>query len=758
VSALRLLIVEDSADDADLIAREVARTWPELVWRRVETPEELDDAFREEWDAVVADYTLPRLDALETLRRVRERGYDGPFVVVSGTVEEEMTVAAMRAGAHDYVMKGNLRRLVPALERELAEARRRAESREAQRRLGEAEQLYSRVVRQLPGFVWTTDKTLRVTSSEGGSALAPVLPHEQALGRHVDELAASIELFDAEPHRRALAGEHVRFETAWAGRDYLVQVEPFRDERGEPEGCIGVALDLTERRAAEQALRESEARFRALIENSLDVTLVLRADASIGYCSPSVARVLGFQPPQLLGENAFDFIHEEDAEELGDLFRVAVSKPGATRAESFRVRHADGGWRLMESSGLNLLSDPAVGGVVVTLRDVTERRALEERLGQAERLEAIGQLAGGIAHDFNNVLLVVRGYTTVLRAALDDPGQIADVEEIAKAADRAASLTRQLLAFGRRQVLEPRLLSIPDVLRDLESLLRRAVSERIELELELDEETPAVFADPAQIEQVLLNLVVNSRDATTDGGTISICACGVELAEPDETTTPPLAPGRYAKLTVADHGTGISDEVLPHVFEPFFTTKEEAAGTGLGLSTVYGIAVQNGGAVSIDTSSGGTRITLFWPAAEVAGEPVGADGEDETALERGSERVLLVEDEQPVRELVQRVLESAGYEVHASPLPSDALSVLASGRRFDLLLSDVVMPEMSGYELAGRVRREHPEVRALFMSGYDREAAQAAEGLPGERVLLQKPFAPDQLARAVRRALDGAES
>jgi len=757
VSALRLLVVEDSADDALLIAREIERAWPELDWRRVETPEELDAAFADgSWDAIVADYALPRHDALVTLRRVRELGYDGPFVVVSDTVEEEMTVAAMRAGAHDYVTKNNLRRLVPALERELEEASLRAASRADRRRLDDGEELYRRPVHQLPGLVWTTDASLRITASSGAAALAPTMAQGLLVGGSVGDLQASIGLFDAGQHRRALAGEHVAYEGSWLGRDYLVHVAPFRDPDGDAEGCIGLALDLTERRTAEQALRESEARFRALIENSLDVTLLLEADATVRYASPSVERVLGFRPDEIVGRSAFDLVHTDDAPALDEIFRLAAGSPGSSRTTMYRALHRDGSWHLAEAVGLNMLADPSVRGMVITFRDVTSRRALEERLNQAERLEAIGQLAGGIAHDFNNILLVIRGYSSVLRAELTDPQLVADVDEITKAAERAASLTKQLLVFGRRQGSQPRVLSIPVVVRDLESLLRSAVSEDIVLSLDLDDGAPSVVADPTQIEQVLVNLVVNSRDAMPGGGTITVGVAGVRLDGGDDTATPPLVPGSYAAIWVSDTGSGIPDDVIPHMFEPFFTTKAEGIGTGLGLSTVYGIATQSGGSIGVRTTAGeGTSITVYLPAAAGEVSETRDEGAGDGAYEGGLESVLLVEDEAPVRELVRRVLERTGYRVHAAALPSDALHVLEAGEHVDLLLTDVVMPEMSGYQLAALVLHDHPEIRTLFISGYAHAAAQAAVSVDGDAVLLQKPFAPAELARAVRHVLDG---
>jgi PAS domain S-box-containing protein len=754
VSVLRLLLVEDNADDATLVVRTLERAGMRVEPRRVETAAQLRDALAEATsDAIVSDYTLPQLDAPSALRIAQSLGFDGPFIVVSGTVDEEMTVAAMRAGAHDYVMKSNLRRLAPALERELGEAKLRADQQDARRRLGVTEELFRRVVRQLPGFVWTTDRDLRIQLSLGGARLTAALPHDEIAGRTIGELSGLVSLFDPHEHARALAGEHVAYETSWAERDYLVHIEPLLDEGGTSTGSIAVALDRTERRAAEQALRESDSRFRALIENSLDVTSILAADGSIRYASPSWERVLGYTADELHGRNAFDYVHPEDVALISELFMQATSDAGTSETKEFRVRHEDGSWRVMEAIGLNLLGDPAVRGVVVTARDISSRRTLEARVRQAERLEAVGQLAGGVAHDFNNVLLVIRGYSSVLSATLTDPQQVADVEEISMAADRAAKLTRQLLAFGRRQVLQPRVLAVGDVVRDIESLLRRTIREDIELELDLHDDVPPVLADPAEIEQVLMNLVVNARDSIVDGGSVTISVERSELLAPDAGISPPLLPGHYVALTVSDTGAGIADEALPHVFEPFFTTKDEALGTGLGLATVYGIVAQSGGGIEIGTSGSGTSFTVYLPVVVgVADIAPRADGNAGATLTGGTETILVVEDETPVRELVRRVLESAGYRVLPASRPSEAERLLQDEPAVDLLLSDVVMPEMSGYELAARILDRRPEIRTLFMSGYAAGAADAASSASSE--LLKKPFAPDQLAQAVRRVLD----
>ena len=453
----------------------------------------------------------------------------------------------------------------------------------------------------------------------------------------------------------------------------------------------------------ERALRESEARFRALIENSLDITAIVDAESVMRYLSPSIERILGYAPEELIGTTSLELVHPDDIESLAAIF-VAATTDSEMRMNEFRARHKDGTWRRMEAVGLNLLHDPAVRGMVITARDVTARRALESRLVQAERLEAIGQLAGGVAHDFNNVLLVIRGYSSVLRPMLDDPQHIADVDEISKAADRAADLTRQLLAFGRRQVLQPRMLSLVEVVQGVQSLLRRSLREDIEFDLELPAAISPVVADPGQMEQVLLNLVVNARDAIAGQGVIRVAIAQAVLSGADDRISPTLAPGRYVALSVSDTGSGIDPTVLPHIFEPFFTTKEDGVGTGLGLSTVYGIVAQSGGGIEVRAlAGGGTEFVVYLPEAAGAMDEATWGAAVQAALQTGHETVLLVEDEEPVRELVRRVLEGAGYAVLAASLPSEAERLLAENDEIHLMLSDVVMPEMSGYDLAARV-------------------------------------------------------
>jgi two-component system, cell cycle sensor histidine kinase and response regulator CckA len=512
--------------------------------------------------------------------------------------------------------------------------------------------------------------------------------------------------------------------------------------------------ELVAERTAElrRAWEASEARFRALIENSADVVAVVDANAAITFISASVERELGYTVDEVMGAIGFGFAHEDDAPRLRQQFFESVTTGTDVLPETFRARHRDGSWRNLEGVGVNMLDDPAVSGIVYTLRDVTAQHQLQLRLQQAERLEAVGQLAGGIAHDFNNILLVIRGYSSVLRGALSDPQLVADVDEIASAADRAAELTRQLLAFSRRQVMQPELVDVSEVVRGMEKLLHRSIREDVEMRLEVPGTPMHVLADSGQMEQVLLNLVVNARDAMPDGGALVLRA-GQVCLESSERISPALEPGEYVALSISDTGSGISPDDLPRIFEPFFTTKSDGLGTGLGLSTVYGIVAQSGGGIEVRSEPGaGTTFVVYLPTEDEPGDEKSREAVV-LRLPAGSETVLLVEDEEPVRELVRRVLEDVGYHVLAASRPSEAQR-LAAESEIDLLLTDVVMPEMSGYELATRVRLARPDAHTLFMSGYAHKALGDTARLPGGE-LLRKPFSPEELTAAVRAVLDG---
>jgi signal transduction histidine kinase/CheY-like chemotaxis protein len=373
------------------------------------------------------------------------------------------------------------------------------------------------------------------------------------------------------------------------------------------------------------------------------------------------------------------------------------------------------------------------------------RERSEEQLRQAQKMDAVGQLAGGIAHDFNNLLLAINGYSELALARLSgaDVRAREAIEEVRTAGDRAASLTRQLLAFSRRQVLQPREVGLNSVIEDMSRMLERLLGEHLELELALDPRAGRVVADPSQVEQVLMNLTLNARDAMPDGGRLRIETGRVESADVDGD----LPPGAWATLVVADTGAGMDEETMRHVFEPFFTTKEPGKGTGLGLSTVYGIIEQSGGMIALESTPGrGTTFRIAIPAATGEGAPAEDDSGDGEAAPVGAGTVLLVEDDTVVRRFVCEALELSGYAVTEAAGPAEALE-LARAREFDLVLTDVVMPEMNGRQLAERVTRLRPAARILFTSGYPRDPMDA------EAAFLQKPYTMDELVRKVHDVL-----
>jgi PAS domain S-box-containing protein len=516
-----------------------------------------------------------------------------------------------------------------------------------------------------------------------------------------------------------------------------------------------IIRDITERRRSEAKLRRSEERFRALVQNSQDIISILEADGTTAYVSPSITRALGYHPEELVGTNAYERIHPDERAQLREVFLATAAASTADNRYEFRVLNAAGSWRNMETVANNLLNDPQVGGVVFNCRDVTDRKVLEQQLQQSQKMDAVGRLAGGVAHDFNNMLAVITGYSELLQIQLqpEDPA-VKLLREIQKAGDRAAGLTQQLLVFSRQQVTEPKLLDLRQVVSNFDSMLRRLIGEDIEVTVAPGTGVCYVRADAGQLEQVILNLAVNARDAMPRGGRLTLEIQCVELDQEYARHHLDVKPGRYAMLAISDTGCGMDAETQAHIFEPFFTTKARGAGTGLGLATVYGIVKQNGGDIWIYSELGkGTTFKVYLP--EVGGDPSAMH--TPLATEKpatGSETILLAEDEPMVRQLVRAVLEQGGYRVLEAADGAEALRLAeAHPGPIHLLLTDVVMPGISGRELTERLAKQRPEVRVVYMSGYTDDAVVRHGVLHAGVAFIQKPFAPSALLRKVQEVL-----
>jgi PAS domain S-box-containing protein len=628
---IRLLLVEDSEDDAQLLLRELKRGGYEPVHERVASEATLAAALdRQPWDLIIGDHSMPGFSGIAALVLVRGRGLDVPFISVSGTLTEDMAVAAMKAGANDWVTKGQLKRLIPAVERELREAKARAA-------LRATEASFATMVQHAPVGIY------RSTSD----------------GRFVAVNDALVQLL------------------GYASVDEVLELDIARD----------VYADPTERQ-----------------------------------------RLL-----------ARDINTDRVYDELETTWRRKDGRVLSMQLSVRTIRSATGHVEYYETFA----------------RDITEQRRLQAQLVQSQKMEAVGRLAGGVAHDFNNLLTVI---TTSCDLLLEDlaagDSKREDVEQVRKAADGAAALTRQLLAFSRQQVLTPQVVDLGDVVHGVEKMLRRVIGEDVDLVTVLGSDTGAVKADVGQLEQVLMNLAVNARDAMATGGKLTIETANVEH-DPEYAREQDAAPvSRFVMLAVSDTGVGMDEGTKARIFEPFFTTKGPGKGTGLGLATVYGIVKQSGGFIWVYSEPGlGTTFKIYLPRVDAAATPSAA-APASAGAPRGTETVLLVEDADAVRAVTHQALARQGYTVLDAPNGAEALRIAADHPGpIHLLLTDVVMPGLSGRQVSDQLARLRPDTKVLFTSGYTDDAVVRHGVLESGIAYLQKPFTVDGLARKVREVL-----
>jgi PAS domain S-box-containing protein len=503
-------------------------------------------------------------------------------------------------------------------------------------------------------------------------------------------------------------------------------------------------------------LIEREEIFGLITENAADMIAVVDENGRRIYNSPSYERILGYCPHTLRGTTAFEQVHPDDLALVTEEAAHARTAKVGRRIE-YRMRDTQGNWHVLESTATAIRdADGEKQRLVIVSRDITDRRRLEEQFRQSQKMEAIGRLSGGIAHDFNNLLGIIIGYAEVLQeSTMEGHPDRECVDEIVRSGQRAASLTRQLLAFSRQQVLEPKIIDVNAIVTDVEKLLRRLIGEDIELITSLEHSSKPVKADQGQLEQVLLNLAVNARDAMPNGGRLGIGTHVVTMTELDvRRYSYPFKPGEYMKLTISDTGTGMDSATQARIFEPFFTTKEKGKGTGLGLAMVYGVVKQSDGYIEVDSQLGkGTTFTIYLPSTVEASPLPALEQGNLIAIPQGSETVLLVEDEMRLRFLTKNMLERFGYTVLDASNSAEACAVSAKrALPIDLLLTDIVMPGMNGLELAGRLMHERPGIKVLYMSGYTGQQY-GQNVVPEGSHYLAKPFSRESLAAKVRQAL-----
>jgi two-component system cell cycle sensor histidine kinase/response regulator CckA len=889
---IRVLLLEDNPADAELCIRRLRKTGLNAVVDVARFSQEfMERVHSQMYDIILTDYRLPDWNGLEAFRWLRSLGYDTPFVLVTGTLGDELAIECIKAGVSDYVLKENLERLSVAVRRALEEQKLRQSRDYAERELRESEKQYRLLFNANPHPMWVFDPvTLRFLTvndaaiqhygyslteflsmtmcdirpegelqkfltmmkdpKHSGNADRQLWKHRKKDGTIIEvEISSQPITFralnaelvlahDVTVQRRAQAEvresreqlqllldstaeaicaidnngdctlcnaaclqllgyadesdllgknmHHLLHHTHPDGRPYPVEdcriLRTF--QRG--EGChasdevfwradgasfpaeywsypisrdglivgsVVTFVDISERKRAEEQLRRSESRYRSIIEAAPYGVYRVDRNGFIAMVNSACVAMLGYQTAEeLVGLNTAIDVYVNPIDQL----RAAdYASGGPSVGFETTWKRKDGKLIMVRLGGRRLPEDDELpGGSEVFIEDITEQRALQNKFEHAQKMEAIGRMAGGMAHDFNNLLMVISGYAQLLQDPAVEPQKMTHyVSQIQSASSKAATVTRQLLAFSRRQLLEPTILDLNYVVKDLDKMLPRLLGEDVEVVTALDPDLGTVRADRGQIEQVVMNLSVNARDAMPDGGHLTIQTCNVELDtahyQRHEVSVPP---GRYVLLEVSDTGVGMDTETQLHIFEPFFTTKEIGKGTGLGLATVYGIVKQSQGFIWVGSEPGkGSIFKIYFPRLDVPATEQAAQPILETLS--GFETILLAEDEIALRDVSRVYLESKGYVVLEAANAKEALSICEKYEApIHALITDVVMPGLGGLELARLVLKMRPGLAVVLVSGYT-DRAMDIESCGSGTKFLQKPYSLDALGRTLRALL-----
>jgi PAS domain S-box-containing protein len=764
---LRILIAEDNPADLELTIRELKNSGIDLQIDSVSTREEFVERVQQRSaDMVLSDYRMPGWTGMDAFSEIVKSGQDIPLILVTGTLGDLKAVECIKVGIADYVLKQQLARLPMAILRAQEGKLLRDAEKEAAEALREGEARFRTLVENAPDAIVVLDletgtfsdcnenalRLFRVTRVEllrsGPGELSPPF---QPDGRHSAEAAR-------EWMERATPGARSHFE--WMhrnsqGDEIPCEVRVVRLPSPTRRLVRASILNVTERKAAEAALRESEARYRGLVNNATYGIYWVTVEGTLLDANPALIQMLGYESIEAflsLGNTVKLYCDGSKRDEIAHWYQE--HDHGDATVEWKRT---DGKIITVRLIGRRSRDARRHGDTVeLMVEDVTERIALEKQLRQAQKFEAIGQLAGGIAHDFNNMIGAVLGWAEI---GLDETEPEARLhrhfDKIRHQAIRAAALTRQLLAFARRQILEPRNLDLNQNVTETLSLLEKVIGSDIEIKTKLATDLTLVRADPTQVDQVLMNLCINARDAMPKGGRLIIETRDAVFDEKYCAAHTFARPGHYSMLAVTDTGIGMDAATLERIFEPFFTTKETGKGTGLGLATVYGIVRQHGGFLHVYSEVGiGTTFRVYLPATPV-GEKTPANVEDSRPVRGGSETILIAEDHEGLRDLARETLANLGYEILIACDGKEAVSMFLANRdRIDLLLLDVVLPKINGPEAYARISAEKKDVPVIFATGYSPEMALLQDAQERGLTILQKPYVPKELARRVRETLD----
>ena len=761
---LKTMMVEDSAADAELLAMALQAAGFDPEWTRVDNERDFRAGLNPSLQIVFSDFSMPNFSAARVLQLLKEENFTAPCIIVSGTIGEEQVAEMLKSGATDYVLKDRLDRVAFVVQRALRESRDRAERRHAEEQV----RIRTMALEAAANGILITDRDGKILWANRAFSDLTGYTLEQALNQNARLLQSGEhpETFYRDLWETILAGRVWRGGITNRRKDGSLYCEdmtitPVR-AGGEISHFIAVKQDITERKQAEAALKSAQEKLNRLLAHSPAVIYSLRLENEkwlLVWVSENIKQLCGYNSEEVRSSEWWaERVHPEDRRlTLSEDTRLLTS--GHSNKE-YRFKHRDGSYRWL-SDEQQLVRDAAGKPceIVGVWMDVTDRKGLEAQLRQAQKLESIGQLAGGVAHDFNNILTVIQGHASLLlsnRALGEGPHESA--QQIALASERAATLTRQLLTFSRKQVMQPKVLDVNDVVGNVLKMLKRLLREDVSLQVEYSANLPMVHADAGMLEQVLMNLAVNGRDAMPNGGELTISTAEVLIGPEYLLSHAHGTAGKYVRLSVSDSGCGIDPEILPRIFEPFFTTKPVGYGTGLGLATVHGIVHQHRGWIDVESELGkGTVFRVYFPVVNEPEKRADAPA-SESPVPQGTETILLVEDEDAVRTLARNVLERKGYKVIEAVSAVEALKNWDQFRgKVNLVLTDMVMPGgMTGLDLMKKLNAELPSLPAIYTSGYSVDIVGKEFELRDGINFLQKPYGPRRLAQTVRDALDKA--
>lgn len=784
---LRILIVEDLEDDAMLLAEELRSGGYAPEWERVQTMSEMRAALENrEWDIILADYSMPGFSGLEALALAQEKECDLPFILVSATVDDRTAVEAMRRGAHDYIMKDNLARLLPAVGRELREAEMRRARRIAEAALNEMLRNSAEIVRAIPSglFIYQyepPDRLILLSGNPEAERLTGVKV-EEWIGKEFNSIwpeahatGVTEAFLNVARTGETFEDEDLQYRDNRVERAYRTKVFPmaqnklgvaFDDitERKRSEEALHNALDESRRRAAEMSallgsLENSEKRYRDLYEDAPIAYFSIGAeDGSILACNAAAVELLGYDRETLMGTKIWDvYADTKNGRSKAQEVFAGLIEGETVRDVELQMENSKG-----ENIWVSLSIEPVTDrfGRLVECRsmamDISERKKLEAQFFRAQKMESMGTLAGGVAHDFNNLLGGILGYASFMKAKMEKDHPFFNyIDTIEKSATRAARLTSQLLGFAR-DGSDNGPIDANEIVEETLGILGSTIDKSIEIRTNLLKHLPTVDADSGQLQQALLNLCVNARDAMAGGGELHITTDIETITEDYVENHKGAREGSYVTISVTDTGTGMDKDTLNRIFEPFFTTKEEGKGTGLGLAMVYGVVKNHGGFVYVYSEPKiGSTFKMHLP---ISGKP----RKNKPALSEppvgGNELILVVDDEEPIRALTSETLESFGYSVLLAENGQDAIRIFEERRdEIALVILDMVMPKMGGSETFAGLKKIKPDVRALLSTGYSR-SGRAQEILnSGVRGFMQKPYKLNDLLRTVRNTLDAGQ-